>query len=350
MYELKSSPLISILILNQINGDGTLQRISWIKPTHYWDINKSWPKDLCDTYKRYRAYSNYDIDDTPICTCLKGFKEISKWKSSDYSRGCVLKKPLKYAKRYGYVKYSGVKLSDTSKTWVNKNIDLKVCKVRCLANCSCMAYPYLNINDDGSSCVMWLGDILVIQQYDDLYNQLPTSEIGYANWAITVVSVGTFLLSLGGWFIWYQEKVKSCTELKRDEDSLPAEVRRQGCNGRGEGGRAEADVLWTKRPRGSTTGPSRLAPGRAGQSRAGGGRVAYLQVDGDPASPLKCNKMLGYTERSDATSRRGRGIGTGKLQPSEFDCEVLLGLWAEEWVINRALQALRLADCTVDVS
>ncbi|KAF9605151.1 hypothetical protein IFM89_014142 [Coptis chinensis] len=55
-------------------------------------------------------------------------------------------------------------------------------RVKCLNNCSCMAYTNSNIRGDGSGCVMWFKDLIDMRQLtgvgQDLYIRMAASELG----------------------------------------------------------------------------------------------------------------------------------------------------------------------------
>jgi len=123
---------------------------------------------------------------TQVCQCLKGFspKSPEAWVSSGWSQGCVRNKPLSCKDKLtdGFVKYEGLKVPDTRHTWLDESIGLEECKVKCLNNCSCMAYTNSDIRGAGSGCVMWFGDLIDIKQLQtagqDLYIRMPASELG----------------------------------------------------------------------------------------------------------------------------------------------------------------------------
>ncbi|KAF6156814.1 hypothetical protein GIB67_017348 [Kingdonia uniflora] len=179
-YGLNDNSVISRLVLNQTSGNPALQRFTWAQR---WVLLISIPRDLCDTYRNCGAYGSCDINDAPICSCLKGLKPRSPldWNKTDYSLGCIHETPLNCTKGDRFVKFTGVKLPETTKTWVNKSMDLEECKVKCLMNCSCTAYTTSNISGDGSGCVIWLGDLFDIRQFNtagqDIYIRMLASEI-----------------------------------------------------------------------------------------------------------------------------------------------------------------------------
>ncbi|XP_029130944.1 S-locus-specific glycoprotein S13-like [Cajanus cajan] len=183
-WTLQQSSLITRAVLNQT----TLQRIHYI----WSDIDASWviysalPADECDYYGVCGANSYCRTSASPMCECLQGFnpKSPEKWNSKDWSQGCVLKQPQSCKGNYTdeFDKYEGMKVPETTHTWLDENIDLAECKSKCLKNCSCMAYTNSNISGEGSGCVLWFGELFDIVMLptggQDLYIRIPASELG----------------------------------------------------------------------------------------------------------------------------------------------------------------------------
>lgn len=188
MYTLKNESVISRLTLNQSHD--VFQRMTWIESEKAWRIYATSPNDLCDAYGLCGAHGNCIITDSPVCQCLKGFKPKSqeKWELMDWSEGCVRSEPLRCQEgksKDGFVKFSGLKVPDTTHSWLNESMNLKECRVKCLNNCSCMAYTNSNIRGRGSGCAMWFGDLIDIRQFQDggqdLYIRMAASQLGMLN-------------------------------------------------------------------------------------------------------------------------------------------------------------------------
>ena len=64
----------------------------------------------------------------------------------------------------GFDKFFGYKLPDTRYSWVNLSMNLEECRLKCMNNCTCMAYSNTDIRDGGSGCAMWFGDLIEIRQ------------------------------------------------------------------------------------------------------------------------------------------------------------------------------------------
>ncbi|DAD49456.1 TPA_asm: hypothetical protein HUJ06_019180 [Nelumbo nucifera] len=147
---------------------------TWNALSHNWQLFLSVPRDYCDSYGLCGAYSDCDINESPVFQCLKGFKPKSPtdwnlWIGSG-------------DKGEGFVKFTRIKLPDTRYTWVDKNINLKDCEVECLKNCSCTTYANSDISG-GSGCAIWFGDLIDIRRFSnsgsgqDLYVRMATSEL-----------------------------------------------------------------------------------------------------------------------------------------------------------------------------
>ncbi|KAF8414039.1 hypothetical protein HHK36_002038 [Tetracentron sinense] len=233
-YQLNDKSVLSRLVLNG-NTDGVLQRSTWIDQSHDWQLLVSVPRDHCDMYGLCGAYGSCDLDDAPVCQCLKGFKprSIQAWNSTNWSGGCVHKVPLD-CKGDGFVMYGELKLPDTTHAWSNKSMSLKECQAECLKKCSCMAFTNSDIRGQGSGCVLWFGDLVDIRRISgagqDLYIRMAASELEVKDESrkkkrvILTVGVAVVLVMLlmglcGGWCIW-----KTKTRPKDDRPTMSTVV------------------------------------------------------------------------------------------------------------------------------
>ncbi|KAL5548142.1 hypothetical protein UlMin_003373 [Ulmus minor] len=224
MYNLKNDSVISRMVLNQTTN--TRQRYTWIEADQTWRPYSAVPFDSCDNYGLCGANGNCMTSENPICQCLKGFRPKSqqKWNSMDWLGGCVRKSPLSCEDKQndGFVKFSGLKLPDTTHTWVNKTMDLKKCRAKCLSNCSCMAYTNTDIRGEGSGCAIWFGDLIDIRQFasggQDLYIRMPYSELANADRRLREILIiigvtGTFSgMILVSCYIWRRKNLKEKTD------------------------------------------------------------------------------------------------------------------------------------------
>ena len=179
-YTLKDKSLISRAVLNQTTH--TRDRYTWIEAEKVWKVYSTRPRDYCDSYGLCGANGNCVFTASPVCQCLKAFKPKSPelWSVMEWSQGCVRNKPLS-CHTDGFVKSVNLKLPDTTYSWVNKSMSLEECRVKCLNNCTCMAYTNSDISGGGSGCAIWFGDLMDIRQFpaggQDLYIRMSASEL-----------------------------------------------------------------------------------------------------------------------------------------------------------------------------
>ncbi|KAM4103134.1 hypothetical protein ACJW30_06G056500 [Castanea mollissima] len=169
MYHTINQSLITRAVLNQTFY--VYERYIWIEADKKWIPYFSVPQDKCDSYNLCGANGNCIIGDSPICQCVEGFKPKSpeRWNPDNWAKGCVRTTNLSCVdkNKIEFVKFVGLKLPDTTYSWVNESMNLSECEVKCLNNCSCMAYSNTDIRDGGSGCAIWYGDLIDIRQVAD---------------------------------------------------------------------------------------------------------------------------------------------------------------------------------------
>ncbi|KAL2327893.1 hypothetical protein Fmac_021320 [Flemingia macrophylla] len=167
------------------NQTGYIYRYVWADEERIWKTYKTSPSEFCDNYRQCGPYGKCVSTQSQSCQCLKGFRPKSPeaWASYRWSQGCVRNKPLSCKDKLTqvFVKFEGLKVPDTTHTWLDENIGLEECRVKCLNNCSCMAYTNSDIRGGGSGCVMWFGDLIDMKQFEtggqDLYIRMDASEL-----------------------------------------------------------------------------------------------------------------------------------------------------------------------------
>ncbi|KAL2326405.1 hypothetical protein Fmac_025463 [Flemingia macrophylla] len=170
------------------NQTGYLYRYIWAKDgadEQNWKEYKTFPRVPCESYGLCGPYGNCVSTKSQSCHCLKGFRPKSPeaWNSFVWTQGCVRNKPLncKDKLKEAFVKFERLKVPDTTHTWLNESIGLEECRIKCLNNCSCMAYTNSDIRGGGSGCAMWFGDLVDMQQYETggqyLYIRMDASEL-----------------------------------------------------------------------------------------------------------------------------------------------------------------------------
>ncbi|KAJ4823215.1 hypothetical protein Tsubulata_013989 [Turnera subulata] len=150
-----------------VSASAAAQRLVWIDKTQSWAVYFSAYEDKCDNYGLCGVYATCNINNSPMCACLEGFKprSVSDWALLDWSGGCVRSIPLDCGRGEGFVKHEGVKLPDTSHSWFNQSMTLKECQELCLKNCSCVGYANSDVRNGGSGCLLWFGDLIDIRQF-----------------------------------------------------------------------------------------------------------------------------------------------------------------------------------------
>ncbi|GAU32812.1 hypothetical protein TSUD_152610 [Trifolium subterraneum] len=238
MFTLKNSSVVSIIVFNQTNSHR--QRLVWIPESKIWSVYQTLPQDSCDAYNVCGANGQCALDASPMCQCLDGFKPKSpqQWNGMDWRQGCVRNGNWSCGvkNRDGFKKISGMKLPDTTHSWIDEKMTLEDCKAKCLENCSCSAYSSLDSTGTVSGCSIWFGDLddmRVLQRGNDVYVRVDSSNIGDENGhkkmvelvlSITVPVVVVMVLAFT--YICYirkaksKEKIEKITRLvEKDEDT-----------------------------------------------------------------------------------------------------------------------------------
>ncbi|KAJ4726192.1 S-receptor-like serine/threonine-protein kinase [Melia azedarach] len=215
-YNVTDKSVISRIVMNQT--EYVRQRFTWIEATQSWMLYATVPRDRCDNYGLCGAYGVCVISESPICQCLDGFKLKSE-ENTDWSQGCVRNKALNYSRIDGFIKYDGLKLPDATHSWVNKSMNLKECREKCLGSSTCMAYTNSDVRGVGSGCAMWFGDLIDMRQFpaggQDLYVRMTASELGMKDdnkkkiVVITVIAVIAGVLVLAVSYYIHKRRRKS---------------------------------------------------------------------------------------------------------------------------------------------
>ncbi|CAI0439136.1 unnamed protein product [Linum tenue] len=186
-YLLDNTSTVSRLVLNQ---NGVIQRLTWSGDTQGWVVYVTAQMDFCDRYALCGAYGRCNIRSSPVCNCLRGFepKVPNEWELVNWSNGCVRQTALNCSGD-GFVKYSGVKLPETRRSWFNVSMSLEECRGNCLRSCNCTAYANIDIRNGGSGCLLWFSELIDIRELEDsgqdIYIRMAASEI------VTVSSGGS---------------------------------------------------------------------------------------------------------------------------------------------------------------
>ncbi|XVF04052.1 hypothetical protein REPUB_Repub05bG0047800 [Reevesia pubescens] len=181
-YETRNSSIFSRYLLNP---SGLVQRSIWNERKNDWEVFSTAQADQCSIYAFCGAYATCSTNKSPPCTCLEGFMRRSAsprdLNSVNWSDGCARRTPLVCDGGDSFLKHTGLKIPDTSKSWADGSINLKECEKLCLKNCSCTAYANLDIREGGRGCLLWFGDLIDISDFteggQDLYIRLATADL-----------------------------------------------------------------------------------------------------------------------------------------------------------------------------
>nr|XP_011460347.1 PREDICTED: LOW QUALITY PROTEIN: G-type lectin S-receptor-like serine/threonine-protein kinase SD1-29 [Fragaria vesca subsp. vesca] len=151
-----------------------------------WYLNWEAPSNPCDSYGTCGPFGVCKASESHTCKCLKGFvpKSNEEWSKGNWTGGCVRRTNLfceTKSSNDGFWKMVRVKVPD-SHEFVVTSLDAENssddCKIRCLKNCSCLAYAFVS----NIGCLVWSKDLLDIQEFSnggqDLYIRIAHSEIG----------------------------------------------------------------------------------------------------------------------------------------------------------------------------
>ncbi|WOL08085.1 hypothetical protein Cni_G16837 [Canna indica] len=210
-----------------LNPSGLLQRLVWIEQSKYWNVFWYSPIDQCDDFSPCGPNGICDVNNSPICSCLQGFRpnNPAKWGLRDGTDGCVRKTALDCRNgTNGFVLLRGAKLPDTSSSTVNWRTSLDECRAKCLRNCSCTAYAQANISGSGSGCITWNTNLTDIRVYDndgqDLYVRLAAADLGTNSkhlsrsqiaMIVVFIALAIFSLAFVVFYTWKRKKAKTRT-------------------------------------------------------------------------------------------------------------------------------------------
>ncbi|WOH04254.1 hypothetical protein DCAR_0623663 [Daucus carota subsp. sativus] len=166
-----------------LDPNGNRQRLIWNDQNQEWRTYLTILVTDCDRSAPCGPYATCDVNSSPKCACLRGFKPKipEKWEAADWRDGCVHINPLNCGHGDGFVKFSGVKLPDTRQSWYNLTMNLEECKSMCLKNCNCTACSNINVEKEGSGCLLWFGGLIGINGYTEdaqsIYVRMPASDL-----------------------------------------------------------------------------------------------------------------------------------------------------------------------------
>lgn len=167
-------------IVNRVtlNTSGSLVETMWDFQKKSWKELWVAPENECDVYGTCGAFGSCNVEDSPVCSCLRGFEPTSgdEWGRGNWSSGCRRKNQLTGGNGDDFFRMQFVKVPDLAQRFYSGEID--ECRRNCLGNFSCIAYAH----DSNIGCMLWRGDLIDVQKFKgvgvDLYIRLSASELG----------------------------------------------------------------------------------------------------------------------------------------------------------------------------
>ncbi|XP_073268327.1 G-type lectin S-receptor-like serine/threonine-protein kinase At1g11300 [Populus alba] len=156
-----------------LTSHGKFTELYWDYGKQGWENNLEVPSTECDLYGKCGPFGSCDAQNSPICTCLKGFvaKNPDEWKKGIWTSGCVRKTLLQcdriqngseVGKEDGFKTLEMMKVPTFADYWPYL-LSVQECKDECLKNCSCVACSYYN----GFGCMAWTGNLIDIQKFSE---------------------------------------------------------------------------------------------------------------------------------------------------------------------------------------
>ncbi|WOL03437.1 G-type lectin S-receptor-like serine/threonine-protein kinase [Canna indica] len=145
-----------------LNHSGEFQVWIW---KYNWESYSSRPNvSSCNRYGwcGKNAFCDGTIS-VPGCKCLEGFepKAENEWNTGNCTAGCTRKKALQCSDGDNFLRVESMKLPDRFVLLRNTNVG--DCSSKCMANCSCVAYAYVELiiaNSTTPLCSVWMGDLI----------------------------------------------------------------------------------------------------------------------------------------------------------------------------------------------
>ncbi|KAL0442857.1 UNVERIFIED_CONTAM: G-type lectin S-receptor-like serine/threonine-protein kinase [Sesamum latifolium] len=174
-----TAPEGKFLMKITLNSSGSLVQTLWDDQTKNWDITWLAPQNECDVYGTCGPFGSCNSQDSPICSCLRGFEPTNRdeWERGNWTSGCQRKKQLQCGQgdKDGFLRLPFMKVPDFAEQFSSRQED--ECRSACLSNCSCIAYAH----DPNIGCMFWSETLIDVQQFSgvgvDFYVRLAASEL-----------------------------------------------------------------------------------------------------------------------------------------------------------------------------
>ncbi|XP_028801024.1 G-type lectin S-receptor-like serine/threonine-protein kinase At1g11330 [Neltuma alba] len=170
-----------------LNSQGKVEQRLWNSQTNAWDLRRIMYSSDCDVYGKCGPFGICDLQNSPICSCLRGFEPKNKeeWARQNWTNGCVRREALQCERDKndsqasnidGFFMVEKVKVPGEAQVLPSYVEDPEDCQISCLKNCSCKAYAH----ERNLGCMIWNTDLLDMQSLPDgvdVYIRLANSEL-----------------------------------------------------------------------------------------------------------------------------------------------------------------------------
>ncbi|VVA93875.1 unnamed protein product [Arabis nemorensis] len=216
-----------------------------------WNNGSGWVKDFeapvssCEVYDTCGTFGLCVRSDPPKCECLKGFmpKSDEEWNRRNWTGGCARRTDLSClvnssAKTQGndvdvFDIVANVKPPDFYEYL--SLINEKECHQRCLGNCSCTAFAYI----EQIGCLVWSRELVDVMQFsaggEKISIRLASSELAGSNRTkiivASIVSIFVFMILVFAsyWFWRYKTKQNDSTptSMETSQDAWKEQLKPQ---------------------------------------------------------------------------------------------------------------------------
>ncbi|CDY40951.1 BnaCnng09940D [Brassica napus] len=214
-----------------------------------WVTDFEAPVSSCDVYNTCGPYGLCVRSNPPKCECLKGFipRSDEEWNRRNWTSGCVRRTDLSCRVNSSVTTTTQGNGADVFDVVANVKppdfyeylslINAEECSQRCLGNCSCMAFSFV----DQIGCLVWYRELVDVMQFsaggEVLSIRLASSELGGSNRTkiivASAVSVCVFMIMVlaSYWFWRRRHKAKqngsTPTTMETSEDAWKEELKQQ---------------------------------------------------------------------------------------------------------------------------
>ncbi|WCJ42972.1 G-type lectin S-receptor-like serine/threonine-protein kinase At1g11330 [Euphorbia peplus] len=199
--------------------------------TNSWKLDGKTPVTECDVYGKCGVFGVCNIQNAPMCSCLKGFepKYADEWSKGNWADGCVRTTPLQCdrkdsseaVKEHGFLRLETMKVPDFAQ-WSDS--DEQQCKQNCLKNIDSQTFS------DGG----------------DLFIRLTCGELIETKRKIktivgVTISAGTVCILIVAYLLWsrvatYRGNKKTSKDMLNERDHTTSTQNFRSKNKLGQGG------------------------------------------------------------------------------------------------------------------